>query len=448
MRNKLVFLFSLLTYVAFAQEQQTSFTLDQAINYALQHNYNVINAERDIVAAKKQKWETTATGLPQISANIDYQNWLKQQVSLLPGEIVGGAPGTLVPVTFGTKQNVNAVATLNQKIFDGSYLVGLQSAKVFLEISENAKTKTDQEIRKMVINAYGNVLVAQEVIDITEKNRQTVQKNLDETLKYFENGLAEEEDAEQLKITLASIEISHKNAVRSLAIAKQLFNLALGIDVSTSTQLTETLSSLTLKNIDLGLLTDETTLEDNIDYKIALNNKRSQELLVKLEKSRALPTLNAFVNGGYMGNNDEFKFLNKEQEWFGTSLLGVSLHIPIFSSLERSAKTQRAKINLMKAETELTQTEQQLRLDIASAKSDYQYAIDQYNTSKQNLDLAERIEKKNQIKFFEGISTSFDLRQAQSQLYASQQEYLQSMLNVINAKAQLETILNKIPETK
>jgi outer membrane protein TolC len=445
MRNKLVFLFSLLTYVAFAQEQQTSFTLDQAINYALQHNYNVINAERDIEAAKKQKWETTATGLPQISANIDYQNWLKQQVSLLPGEIAGGEPGTFVPVTFGTKQNINAIATLNQKIFDGSYLVGLQSAKVFLEISENAKTKTDQEIRKMVINAYGNVLVAQEVIDITEKNRQTVQKNLNESLKYLENGLAEEEDVEQLKLTLASIEISHKNAVRSLTIAKQLFNLALGIDVNTPTQLTETLSALTLKNIDLGLLTHETTIEENIDYKIALNNKRSQELLVKLEKSRALPTLNAFVNGGYMGNNNEFKFLQKEQEWFGSSLLGVSLHIPIFSSLQRSAKTQKAKINLMKAETELTQTEQQLQLDIATAKSNYQYAIDQYNTSKQNLDLAERIEKKNQIKFFEGVSSSFDLRQAQTQLYASQQEYIQSMLNVINAKTQLETILNKIP---
>ena len=106
------------------------------------------NASRDIEAAKQQKWETTSTGLPQISASLDYQNFLKQQVSLIPAEFFGGAPGTFEPITFGTKQNMNAVARLNQKLFDGSYLVGLQSAKVFLEISNNAKIKTDLEVRK------------------------------------------------------------------------------------------------------------------------------------------------------------------------------------------------------------------------------------------------------------------------------------------------------------
>ena len=70
---------------------------------------------------------------------------------------------------FGTKQTMNATATLNQIIFDGSYLVGLQSAKVFLEISKNAKEKTDLEVRKAVINAYGNVLLAEESVRYLEQ---------------------------------------------------------------------------------------------------------------------------------------------------------------------------------------------------------------------------------------------------------------------------------------
>ena len=90
------------------------------------------------------------------------------------------------------------------------------------------------------------------------------------------------------------------------------------------------------------------------------------------------------------------------------------------------------------------ETEQKLQLQIASAKSDYQFAIEDYDNKKQNLNLAERIEKKNQTKFFEGISSSFDLRQAQIQLYAAQQEYLQAMLDVINKKAALETLLNTV----
>ena len=82
-------------------------------------------------------------------------------------------------------------------------------------------------------------------------------------------------------------------------------------------------------------------------------------------------------------------------------------------------------------------------MQVASAKSDYQLSIEEYETAKKNLKLSERIEKKNQVKFFEGIGSSFELRQAQTQLYTAQQEYLQAMLDVINTKAQLETILNQ-----
>ena len=155
--------------MVFSQEVVQSFSLQQAINYAMEHNRTAKNAASDIEAAEKQKWETTATGLPQISASIDYSKWLQQQLALIPAEFLGGASGEFVEVPFGTKQSVNATVILNQKIFDGSYLVGLQSAKVFLEISRNAKEKTDLEIRKAVINAYGNVLLAEESVLILER---------------------------------------------------------------------------------------------------------------------------------------------------------------------------------------------------------------------------------------------------------------------------------------
>ena len=426
----------------FSQEKQLSFTLDEAIKYALDNNYTMLNAERDIDAAKKQKWETTATGLPQLSATIEYQNWLKQQIALIPAEFFGGNPGEFTEVAFGTKQNVNATATLNQLLFDGSYLVGLQSAKVFLEISKNAKEKTELEIRKAVIDAYGNVLLAEESIGILEKNKATLIKNLNETQKIYENGLEEEESVEQLQITLSSIESNLKNSVRLKDISYKMLNITLGIDIDEKINLKDDLTSLTKQNIDFSLIATPLNLEDNIDFKIAKNNKRSQELLLKYEKTKALPSLSAFINGNYIANNDNFKFLENNQQWFGSSLFGVSLNVPIFSSLGRTAKTQRARINFEKAKTELTYTEQQIKLQTANSKSNYQFAIEQYQTAQQNLALAERIEKKNQTKFFEGIGSSFELRQAQTQLYNTQQEYLQTMLNVINNKAELESVLN------
>ncbi len=443
MKRILTILIITLSFNGFSQEEQYQFSLQEAIDFALQNNRQAVNASRDIKAAEKKKWETTADGLPQINANVDFQNFLKQPVQLVPAEFFGGNEGEFIEVVFGTKQSVVGTATLTQKIFDGSYLVGLQSAKVYLQISKNAKIKTDLEVRKAVINAYCNVLLAEESVKILERNRAILQKNLDETTKIFENGLTEEESVEQLQITLSSIESSLKNSQRLEILAYKMLNITLGLDIHSEVALLDNLQTLTEQNISLDILNTDDNPENNIDYKIAFNDKTSKELLLKLERSKYLPTINGFLNGGYTGFSDSFTFFDKDQNWFGSSIFGVSLNVPIFSSGMRSAASQRAKINLEKAETDLTETEQKIKLQIAQYKSEYQFAIEDYDIKKQNLNLAERIEEKNQIKFFEGISSSFDLRQAQTQLYNAQEEYLQSMMDVITKRAELETILNK-----
>ncbi|RUA17858.1 MAG: TolC family protein [Flavobacteriia bacterium] len=443
MRTTLISLFLLLPWLISAQDTIHSFSLDEAIAYALEHNYSAINASRDIEDAQKQKWETIATGLPQISGAVSYQNQLKQPVSQIPAEFFGGEPGTYQEVVFGQAQSMSATATLRQKIFDGSYIVGVQATKTFLDYSQNNKEKTELEVRKSVVEAYGNVLLAQESVLISERNKATLEKNLYETKRIFENGLGDEESVDQLQITLSSVDNQLKNAKRLEKITLQMLNLMLGIPIDAPTVLTENLDNLTQKQIDLGLLDTEFNIENNIDYKLAANLNEQRALELKLAKSYALPTLNAFVNYGGNSFSNDFNFLSSGQQWFGSSILGVDLNIPIFSSLGRSATTQRAKIALEKAKTQFTETQAQVRLQLESAKSDYILSIEQYGTSKENLELAERIERKNQIKYEEGLATSFDLRQAQTQLYSTQQEYLQSMVDVINKKIELETILNQ-----
>jgi outer membrane protein TolC len=180
----------------------------------------------------------------------------------------------------------------------------------------------------------------------------------------------------------------------------------------------------------------------NIDIKIAENNLASESLLFKLEQSKSLPRLSAFVNGNYSGFGDEFNFFNADQKWFGSSLFGVSLQVPLFSSLGKSALKQKAKIAVAQAQTELEETQSRVQLEIASAENDYQLAVETYFTSKENLALAENIEQKNQTKYFEGIASSFELREAQLQLYGAQRNYLQSIQNIIAKKAALMALLN------
>ena len=427
---------------SFCQERPNIFSLEEAITYALEYNYSVINADREILDARKQKWEVIATGLPQIDGDISYQNQLKQPVSLIPGEFVGGEPGSFLPVVFGQQNQVNATATLRQQIFDGSYIVGVQATEAFLRYSQNNKEKTDLEIRKAVIEAYGNVLLAQETVAILENNKATLDKNLFETEKLFENGLGDEESVEQLQITLSSIISALKNAIRFEDITLQMLNLIMGLPIENQTELTENLDDLVLKQIDFNLLDSQFFMENNVDYKLVANLNEQRYYELKLAKSKALPSLNAFVNYGASAYSNTFTFFENEQQWFGSSVLGFDLKIPIFSSLNRSATTQRAKIAYDQAKTQLTETEEQIRLQLERAKSDYIFSIEDYETTKSNLNLAERIEKKNQTKYFEGLATSFELRQAQIQLYTAQQDYLESMVEVINRKTELETVLN------
>lgn len=446
MRNHFLTFIALVTLnMVTAQDEVTdtySFTLQEAVDFALKNNYSSINADRDLIDARKQKWETIATGLPQVTGAIGYQNQLIQPVAQIPAEFFGGEPGTFQTVVFGQPQQATATATLRQQIFDGSYIVGVQATKAFLSYSQNNREKTDLEVQKAVTEAYGNVLLAEESVAIFEKNKANLEKNLFETTKIFENGLGDEESVEQLQITLSSVDNQLKNAIRLKDITLQMLNLVMGIAIDAPTQLEEDLDVLTQKQIDPVLLESEFNIENNVDFKLATNLNQQRYYEWKLAKSRALPTLNAFINYGANSFGDGFDFFDNGQEWFESSVLGFDLNIPIFSSGKRSAGTARAKIALEKAKTQLTEAEEQIRLQLESSKSNYILAIEQYETAKENLNLAERIENKNQIKYNEGLASSFELRQAQTQLYDAQQSYLQSMVEVINKKTELETIMN------
>lgn len=445
---KKIFLIPILFFVLSAKSQEATknytFSLEQAIAHAITNNYSAINAGKDIESSKQKKWETTAMGLPQINAGLDYTNNFELQKSVVPAEFFGGNAGEYTAVAFGTKHTMMAHATLSQLIFDGSYIVALQASKTYLKYYQNAKHKTDIEIKEMITNSYGNVLLAEESISILKKNKANLEKTLSDTNETYKNGLIEEETVEQLQILLTSINSTLNYNKRLVEIAYKMLKITMGIEINEDLKLTDTLDKLTLSNLDLSFTKSEFSAMDNVNFQMAMNFQEQKSLELKLQKSKALPSLAANVNFGYNAFNNQFQFFTSNQNWFNYSNVGLSLNVPIFSSLARSSRTQQAKIALDQANIQLTETEQRLKLQFSSSKSDYEFSIEEYATAKSNLNLSERIERKQQIKFKEGLSSSFDFNDAQRQLYNAQQKYLQSMVDVINKKAALEKITNKL----
>lgn len=437
--------FSITTNAQNPTKQSYNFSLEQAINHALTNNYKSINASRDIEASKQKKWETTAAGLPQINGGIDFLHNFNLQKQGVTGNAFNpqGSPDEVSTIAFGTKNTMIAKATLSQLIFDGSYIVALQASKAYLQFFENAKKKTNNDIREMVVNAYGNVLLAEESIKILQSNKIILDKNYMDVNQIYKNGLGEQEAVEQIAITQATVNSSLNNVIRLKDISLKMLKLNLGIDLDKELTLTDTLETLSKSNLELVAQTATFDVTNTIEFQIAASIVNQKRLLLKLEKSKALPSLGAAVNFGYNSFANDFNFLNTNQKWNNYSNLGMSLSIPIFSSFGYSAKVQQAKIAYEQSQTQQTEAEQGLKLLYEKSKSDFDFSIEQYVTAKSNLNLAERIEKKQQIKFKEGLSTSFEFSEAQRQLYATQQTYLQSMVDIINKKAALEKLTVK-----
>ena len=286
------------------------------------------------------------------------------------------------------------------------------------------------------------MLVADAFITITKNNIANVEENLFEATKVYENGLIEQQAIQQLEITLLDEKTQLSNAQRSFNIAKQLLNLTLGISVDKKVVLTNTLEGLTADNISLVLLDNTLEIEKNLDYKLAENLTNQRVIELKLEQSQGMPSLNGFIDYGSTGFGNQFDFFSSNQNWYQSSAFGITLNVPVFSSGLRNARNQQAKIALDQAKTDFDQTIQRVKLDFERAKSNYQYSLERYQNTQKNLVLARSIEHKNQVKFKEGLATSFDLRQAQSQLFRVQQQHLNAMVEIINAKAEMETVLN------
>ena len=417
-------------------------SLEEALAFGEQNNRNIKKASMEIRKAYKDQWSTIAIGLPQISANADYQNFIELPTSLIPAQFFGGNEGEFAEVQFGTPQTMTAGLTLQQLIFDGSYIVGLEASKIFLKISENIFEKTLLEVRKNIIQTYSSVLLARENIDFLEKNKNNLEKNLLELNQLYENGFEEEESVEQIRLTLSGVKTQLRYVNNIERITLDMLKLLMGFPIKSPLILSDNLEKLTNDSLFNFKVPQKLSLDNNIDIKIAENNLLSETLLYRYERSKGLPRLSAFLNGNYTGNSESFSFTQQGQKWFGAALLGINLQIPVFSSLRRSALSQKAKIAMLQAENDLTETQERILIEVKAAENDYKLAVENYFTNKENLELATRIEKKNQLKYFEGVTSSFELREAQLQLYSAQNNYIKSIQEVIQKKLSLQTILN------
>ncbi len=422
--------------------QQLSLSLKEAQQLALEQSYAMITANMDLEATKKEVKEVIAIGLPQVNANAEYQQFLQLPVSLIPGEFLGQEPGTFAEIQFGLEYNFTGSITASQLLFDGTYIVGLKAAKTAVEITRNYRTKTAAEIRVAVAEAYYTTLVAQANLDILRDNLKSVDGLLREASAFFDNGLVEEQDVDQLQLNRNQIQNSIDNTQRYLDIANKTLNFLIGIPLDQEVTLSDNIEQLVRLNNDPALLDRGYVLETHPDMLIARTNVMVQDLTLQGARAAYYPNLNLFLSHQQNAQRNAFNFTESGQPWFPATILGVNMNIPIFSGFQRSNNVSRMKIELEKSQIQLTQAEENLRLDQTRAIANYENALRVWETQKASMDLAKRINERTKIKYSEGVGTSTDLNVANTQLLNEQGRYIDAALHLLNAKQQLDKAYN------
>ncbi len=419
-------------------------SLEQAIEYALEHNYELNNAKADASIASRQVWEITASGLPQVSGTVGYQYFTDIPVNLVPAEFFGGEPGELAEIQFGTEQNLTATLSVNQLIFDGSYIIGLRAARIFRALSLQIYERSEMEVKSSVMESYYLSLATARNLEIMTSNLANLEKTLFETEKMFEQGFTDAINVDQLKLTVSNLKNNIAGMERQKKLTLDLLKFQIGLEVKREIVLTESLEDL-FATISFEMLSaGELNPQQHIDFRIIESQEHMQMMSLRREWSFYLPTLSAFYTRQENAYRNEFNFFEGSQPWFPTSIIGLNLNIPIFSSGERRSRVQQARLELEKAKNNTRMVEQSLVLQQQEASNQLQTAMEQYNTEKENLALANRILNRTTIMYREGLASSLELTQASDQLLTTQANYINSIFEMLNASNKLKKALGRL----
>lgn len=444
LRFGLGFILSMMFVSVMAQQQTLTFTLTEAKTYAMEHSYELRKTSLDVTKARKEVWETIARGLPHVEAKAGYNKNLNLPVSLLPGELVGQGKGTYIPIKFGQDYNSNFGFSVSQLIFDGSYIVGLESAGLYVNLALDAERKTQIEVRDLVSQSYYAVLIAKASLKIMSDNLENATSMLAQTKAYYDNGLREEQDVDQLLLIQKKAENEVSKAKREVTVAKTVLKYVMGLSVETEIELTDDLTQLVnivLVSADENVKFDAT---QHIDYQLQEGQVASKKKLLKLEYTAYLPTLEAYYNWDKMAQTNTGNVFKSQVPWFQSSSIGLSMKIKLFSSAQRISKIKQAKLSLEQEQIKQEQTFQNLQKDYLTAITQLKSVIDKYKNDKENEALAQKIHHKTQVKFNNGLANSIELSQSEAQFIQAHGNYIATCLELLKTRIKLDKILSKL----
>ena len=441
MKSHLPSSFSLffLILVLNAQAQTQQLSLIQAQDYAVQNSFQVKNAQHDKSSADLTSDELLGIGLPQLNGSLQYQNFINLPTSIIPGDFFG-APGQDVKVQFGVPHQMTAGLSASQLLFDGTWLVGLQASKAYAELQRKNIQKSEIDIRSKTAEAYSTALTTQANLLVLRDMLANMQKLLNDTEAMQREGFSEQQDVDQLMLSVNDLLIQIGYTEQYVKITQDLLKFTIGMPLSTEIELTDTWESLIETAGDDVLSFNPAS---TIDVQLAENGLLMQQLNVKSKKAALMPNLAAFYNVQTQGLRDEFDYYDTSLPWFPIQLWGIQLNVPILSGGSKSKTIKKTEVEVKRMTDMVSMTKEAVQLEYNTATTELAFSKKRMTQSKSNLELAKSILQKEEIKYREGLSNSFNITQRNQQVINAQSAYTNAAIAHMNAQTKLNKVLNK-----
>ncbi|MEI6122756.1 MAG: TolC family protein [Bacteroidota bacterium] len=458
-----IFIMLLFTTNVFSQNKNEikSFSFKQAMDYSVGNSYKTKSAALDVQATIAQRRGFISIGLPQVNASAGYQYYANIPTQFMPDFLTPAIEGTMVkhglitpaqmsaatgemfPIQFGSKNNMSVGASASQLLFDGTFVVGLKAAAMLVDMSKISNEKSVIEAKASVAQAYYLVLIAKENLRILDSTYINMNQILEQNKKIQANGFMDETDIEQLTLSVSNLKSKRDITEKNIQMVTNLLKFQMGIDINDSIELTDNLSSIIDQAIASNMLDKQFDVNTHFDYKLVKTGELLQKQSVKVDKAKYYPSMNLILSTSSNAQRDKFNFFNSEK-WYNTTLIGVNLSVPIWSSGIRHYKIQQDKFIYEKQQIITKQVEQGLKIDFQNLKVSLKMYTDQFYTDKKNMELSNKIYNKTLIKYREGISSSMDLNQAYLQMLTQEGNYINTLLQLLNTYTSLNKALNTL----
>jgi len=420
---------------------QQPLTLQEALNYALEHKAEARQASLDITNSDYQIQEVKANALPHLNVEANIANNVKiQEMPLTLG-------GQTQMIPFNLKWNSQVTATASQILFNQAVFMGLKAARSAKEFYIINKELTDEQIIEKVASTYYQVFQSKAMLKTLDTTISSTTRIKDIIEDLHRNGLATQIDLDRTKVSLSNLKANRQQIINAVDLQENALKFFMGMDLQTPIQLPENTFA-----IDESAVLAEHKVDERTE--LHLLEKQKELLGYKLKSIQAdyYPSLAAFGTFGYQGMGDKFPWGNKPSDgvfWTSASAVGISLKLPIFNGFETRSRVRQAKIDIEKIEVQMEDTKQALALDFSNAQKSIENALITINIQRENVDLAQSILTNMQNNYKHGLASLTDLLNAENAFTEAENNFTTALLDfklaeiqIIKSQGALKTLLD------